>query len=460
VNKSFSIPDLFSNTRFGKPAYAAALAFFRIAFGLMLFAGVIRFWMKGWIEELYILPKFFFHYYGFEFIQPLGSYTCLLFAICGASALMFALGFSYRLSSILLFLSFTYIELIDKTNYLNHYYFVSLVLFLMMWLPAHVNFSIDAWRNPSIQKRQVPLWTIGSIRLMLGIVYCYAGLAKLNSDWLINAMPLRLWLPAKNDTILIGSLFNEVWIAYLFSWFGALYDLTIPFFLLNRKTRPFAFVTVVVFHMLTAVLFPIGMFPYIMMLSALIFFDSASIDKLFIKLKDSFKQLPISLNNEAYTFSQWSLKGISWMLGAFFLFQLIFPWRHLLQRGELFWTEEGYRFSWRVMLMEKMGYAQFVVKDAVTGKTIAVNNNDFLTKNQEKMMATQPDFMLQYARMLKGHFQQQGMSEPEVRATVFVTLNGRRSRLFADSTVNLANEHDSFKQKTWILAFSENIYGL
>ncbi|HRO42960.1 MAG TPA: HTTM domain-containing protein [Flavipsychrobacter sp.] len=457
---TYNLKNIFSKSYLGKPVYSAALAFFRIVFGLMIFGGIVRFWLKGWIEELYIQPKFFFHYYGFEFIQPLGSYTYALFIVCGLSALMFALGLFYRIAALLLFLSFTYIELLDKTNYLNHYYFVSLVLFLMMWLPAHVNFSIDAWRKPSILKRQIPLWTVGSIRLMLGIVYCYAGLAKLNSDWLLEAMPLRLWLPAKNDMPIIGSLFNEVWVAYLFSWFGAIYDLTIAFFLLNKKTRPFAYVTVIVFHVMTSLLFPIGMFPYIMILATLIFFDSKSIDALFSGMKQRFSQLPIAASNTAFGFAPRSQKFLTVLFVCFFSFQLVFPWRYLLHKGELFWTEEGYRFSWRVMLMEKMGYAQFVVKDAATGKTVAVNNNDFLTKNQEKMMATQADFMLQYAHMLRDYFRQQGMKEPEVRATVYVTLNGRRSRLFADTTVNLAKEYDSFRNKNWILAYSDKIYGL
>src|SRR5690606_29347004 len=155
-------------------------------------------------------PKFFFSYYGFEWVKPLGSATYLLFIICGIAALFFALGLFYRLSAVLLFLSFTYIELMDKTNYLNHYYFVSLVAFLMIWLPAHVNFSIDAIRKPGFKARYVPLWTIGSIRLMMGIVYVFAGLAKLNSDWLLNAMPLKLWLLGNNDMPIVGPLFSQV----------------------------------------------------------------------------------------------------------------------------------------------------------------------------------------------------------------------------------------------------------
>ncbi len=451
---------IISKAYLGKPVYSASLSFFRMVFGLMLLGSTIRFWLRGWIEELYIRPQYFFHYYGFEWIKPLGNYTYLLFAVCGVSALFFALGWYYRIASVLLFLSFTYIELMDKTNYLNHYYFVTLVLFLMMRLPAHANLSVDAMRKPRIAARFIPQWTLGSIRLMMGIVYVYAGLAKLNSDWLVEAMPLRLWLPAKNDLPLFGPLFSQLWVAYFFSWFGALYDLTIPFFLLNRKTRPYAYVTVIVFHVLTSILFPIGMFPYIMIVSALIFFDSADVDRFLTRIKIFSAALPVVTNNNMFTFAPPWRRVVVGMFGLFFIIQLLFPWRYLLMPGELFWTEEAYRFSWRVMLMEKMGYAQFVVKDAVTGEKVGVNNNDFLTKNQEKMMATQSDFIVQYAALLHDHYKAAGMNDPEVYATIYVGLNGRRSRLYVDTTVNLAKERDCFKHKNWILPMGGNIYGL
>ena len=35
------------------------------------------------------------------------------------------------------------------------------------------------------------------------------------------------------------------------------------------------------------------------------------------------------------------------------MIQVIFPLRYIFYPGELFWHEQGYRFSWRVMLMEK-----------------------------------------------------------------------------------------------------------
>lgn len=426
----------------------------------MILASMLRFFAKGWIHTLYIEPVFFFKYYGFEWVKPWGQYTYLLFAICAASALSFALGLFYRVSSVILFLSFTYIELMDKTNYLNHYYFVSLVLFLMIWLPANSNLALDNIRKPATQKRMLPLWTTGSIRLLLGMVYVYAGLAKLNSDWLVDAMPLKLWLPAKNNLPLLGPWLNETWVAYFFSWFGAAYDLSIPFLLLYRPTRIPAYITVIAFHIATAILFPIGMFPYVMILATLIFFPSAGMDAFWTKLKGIVPAIPLARQQSVYRYGSLQSIAMKWLFGLFFLVQALLPWRYLLYKDELFWTEEGYRFSWRVMLMEKTGYAQFVVKEAGTGRSIGVNNNEFLSPNQEKMMSTQADFILQYARFLARRYQALGWKTPEVYATIHVSVNGRRSRLYIDPARNLASEKDNFTHKDWITPFNDIIYGL
>ena len=135
------------NTYRNKTTEAAPLAVFRIFFGLMMFISIVRFWSNGWIDKLYIQPKLFFSYYGFEWVQPLGVYTYLLFFICAMAAICIALGYRYRIAIIIFFLSFTYIELMDKTTYLNHYYFISCLSFLMIFLPANAYYSMDAQRD-------------------------------------------------------------------------------------------------------------------------------------------------------------------------------------------------------------------------------------------------------------------------------------------------------------------------
>ena len=381
---------------------------FRILFGFIMLVSIIRFAWKGWIYELYIEPQFFFPFLGFEWVKPLGDPGMyLLFAGMGLAAVGIMLGFFYRLSALVFFLSFTYVELIDKTNYLNHYYFVSIIAFLLIFLPAHKAYSVDARRNPRLVTLQVPRWTIVLLKCQLAIVYIFAGLAKLHPDWLFEAQPMKLWLTAKTHLPLIGPFLPYEETAYFFSWFGAIYDLFIVFFLLYRPTRPWAYLTVITFHLMTWWLFPIGMFPFIMILATIIFFSADFHKKVLEKVLGKEKYGETTQIHPS-KIQRWGLI----VVGIHLLIQVCLPFRYLLYPGNLFWTEEGYRFSWRVMLMEKAGYAQFEVADPVSGKTEFVPNYLYLTPNQEKMMSTQPDMILQYAHFLAKEYKKKGFNNP------------------------------------------------
>jgi hypothetical protein len=458
VTNNFNVKNSLLLKYIQKDSEAAPLAVFRIIFGTMMFLGIIRFWAKGWIDTLYIQPKLFFSYYGFEWVKPLGNYTYALFFICTLSCVFIALGYKYRIAAITFFLSFTYIELMDKTTYLNHYYFVSLVGFLLILLPAGKYYSLDAMRNQNASYK-VPQWTIDALKLMMAIVYFYAGLAKLNSDWLFMANPLKIWLAPKYDLPLIGPLLKLPLTAYLFSWFGALYDLAIPFLLLYRKTRVPAFIMVIIFHVLTWLLFPIGMFPFIMIGCALIFFSPAWHRNVLAKGAALIKVEMPAINHTTFRQAR-KLTITHFVVALFLIIQLTFPFRYLLYPGELFWTEEGYRFSWRVMLMEKAGYAQFTVKDSDTGHSFYVENDVFLTPFQEKQMAFQPDFILEYAHFLHDHYKKQGVADPIVTVESTVSLNGRPGATFIDPNVNLAKVEESFMPKQWINQFKDDIKGL
>ena len=274
-------------------------------------------------------------------------------------------------------------------------------------------------------------------------------------------MPLKIWLPSKYDLPLLGDLLQQEWVHYFFSWSGMLYDLSIPFLLLWKRTRLLAFLLVIVFHALTRVLFPIGMFPYIMILSALIFFSPQLHQRILEWISDRLR-LPGSLtgSSEKFRFSAFRKKLNLAVIGCFFLFQLLFPWRYLLYPGELFWTEEGYRFSWRVMLMEKAGHAQFRIVDGKTGNRLYIDNSDILTPFQEKQMSFQPDFILQYAHYLAEHFRKQGHQNIEVYVDSHVALNGRGSAPYISPEVNLLQFRESMKPKTFLLPFQDEIKGL
>lgn len=447
-------------TYFSQTTHIAPLAVFRVLFGGIMFVSIMRFWLNGWIETQYIQPKIFFPFYGFEWVKPLGETGMYaVFCLMAIAALFIMLGLFYRVSSIAFFLAFTYVELIDKSNYLNHYYFVSIISFLLVFVPANRYFSLDVWRKPSMLVTQIPSWMVDIFKLQLAVVYFFAGIAKLNYDWLFRAMPLAIWLPAKSNLPVIGELLTQKWVAYIFSWCGALYDIFIPFLLFTKSTRKLAFFFVIIFHAATAIILPvIGMFPYIMVLSTLIFFSADFHKKLIQNLCKIFSFRVNHREDISFRFSnQFVGKALICLLFIHFSVQLFLPFRYVLYPGNLFWTEQGYRFSWRVMLMEKGGTAFFYVKDSESGKESEVSNSMYLTHQQEKMMSTQPDMILQFAHFLAKEYEQQGYTKPEVRAESYVTLNGSGSKPFINNSVDLAQEKENFAPKSWVLPFEQPI---
>jgi hypothetical protein len=424
---------------------AAPLISFRLIFGALMIFSTLRFIYLGWIEDHYINPTVHFKYWGFEWVEPLSCnflYAIHYLMIVAALGIMFLHGVAYRVAAVVLFITFTYTELIDITYYLNHYYFVSLICFLLIFMPDQLSPFAE------IKKQYIPRKTIWLIKMQIAILYVYAGLAKINYDWLIEALPLKIWVPANDKIPLIGSLFTWEFTPYLFSWIGMLYDTFIVFFLMWKPTRIMAYITVIIFHSLTGIMFQIGVFPLVMIGIATIFFSDEWHSK-FIRIFTLGKQLAnfkLSKNN----IRPWW----NYVFGIYLIFQLLFPWRYLLYPGNLFWTEEGYRFSWRVMLMEKAGTATFYVKDTKTGREGIVVNSEFLNAHQEKQMSMQPDLILQFAHFLGRHYALKGVHEPEVRAEVYVTLNAQPSRLIIDPQVNLLNERDTFKAKDWIIHYN------
>lgn len=357
------------------------------------------------------------------------------------AALFVALGLFYRYALALFLLLFTYFELVDATNYLNHHYLVILFGILLLLAPAHRYFSLDVKRGAVPERLDVPQLYGFILILQIAIVYTFAGLAKLNSDWLLEAMPLRIWLLEYQDLPLLGSALRYTQTAFAFSWFAALYDCTIVYFLLFSKTRKWAYATVVVFHLLTAVFFNIGIFPWLMITSNLIFFSDAFHTRLY-RQKSTYS----SAQNEVVYIHPFLISVVA----LFFMIQLILPLRYLVYSGDTMFTELGYRFGWRVMLLEKAGVATFTLKDKDSERYMEIDNREYLTEFQEKQMAIQPDFMLQFAQHIAA--QNSGVvSNPLVTVSSFITVNGRVSERFIQPDIDLLQVADDWSDKPWII---------
>ncbi|MEM6335316.1 MAG: HTTM domain-containing protein [Bacteroidota bacterium] len=437
------------SSRLSAPADPVVLGVFRIGFGLVMAASLLRFLLLGWAVPLYVDPVVRFSYPGFDWIQPLPAwalYTVLIGSTIAAA--LFAIGKWARLWLALFVAGFTYVELIDATTYLNHYYFVTSAGLLMLLLP--MGSALVPGKRDAVH---VPAWTIWALRLQIGLVYFFAGVAKLHPDWLIEAMPLRIWLAARGGLPVIGPLLDLSWMPWAFSWAGAAFDLLVPFFLLYRKTRPWAYAAAVVFHLATYVLFNIGVFPFVMIIAALVFFESDQWRALGRRLGRMNRETLHSadqLNPGQFRM----VKVSAWARGlaaGWLLVQLLLPLRHWLYPGDRLWTEEGFRFAWHVMVAEKTGTAAFHVYDPDSHQHWTIIPSDDLTALQEKQMAFQPDLIWQYAQHVESRFIDAGYRDVEVRAETYVSVNGRPSRLHVNPSVDLTSVPRSLGPKSWIL---------
>lgn len=429
-----------------RPVDGSSLALFRILFGSVMAFAMVRLLAKGWVRELYLDPSFHFTWEWFPWVKVLPGAG--MYVLVGALALLaigMAAGWRFRLCAGLFFCGFTYLELIDQTTYLNHYYLVSLLSGLLFFLPAD---AVWSWHARQHGDRMVPVSAVWLLRYQIALVYVFAGIAKLNADWLLEAQPMRIWLAARSDLPLIGPLLAKTWVAYAASWTGAVYDLTIPFWLMWTRSRPWAYLAVVGFHVMTAVLFHIGMFPWVMMVTALIFFPPDWARGLIRKHRTPNIEHPTS--NEP---SSWRLQYVGlFILVAYAVVQLMLPLRSFLYPQQGAWDGRGFNFAWRVMLAEKTGYVEFYAFDPVSGQRERLGTSYLITPRQRVMMAQDPGMIRQLACRLAEELPAQGKAGWEVRVEARATLNGHPSQRIIRPDVNLAGPLPA----DWIVPLKEN----
>jgi len=406
----------------------------------MAFAA-IRFIAKGWIQDLYLNNSFQFHYYGFHWVQKPKEivFYCLLF-LTFASAVFVALGFYYRIEAIIYFLTFTYVELIDKTYYLNHYYFISLMSFMMIFIPANQFISFDAIRKPEIRSQTIQNIFPCMIKLQIIIVYVFAGIAKINYDWLLEAMPLSIWLSSRAGLPVIGTILDWEFMPYLMSCLGMFFDLLIPFLLMWNKSRKWAYICLVLFHVFTWLLFPIGMFPWIMIFSTLIFFERKQWQALLLLCKINLAPMKLQ------TVPKLS-KSLASRFMLFIIIQLVLPMRQYFYEGSSSWNEKGFRYAWNVMRVEKSAYVEFNCYDPEKDIHWKADPSQYLSNIQEHYMSFQPDMILEFAHFLEARTKR----DIKVFAHCWVSINGRVAKRLIDHSVDLTQEQDSlFGDYSWV----------
>jgi hypothetical protein len=379
----------------------ASLAVLRTTVGLLVAASVVRMWWLGWLDSLVIAPTHHLFYPALEVPVLPAAGVKVLAVLAIAAGVVFATGRCTRIAGPAVVVCFGWIEAMEATTYLNHYWLIFVLVVALTIVPTAPT-RLD----------------LGAIRLIVGSVYFFAGVAKLHADWLMAGLPLALWLPSRSHLPVIGGLLEFRETAVLLSWAGAAFDLAVGPLLAWRRTRRLAYAAVAIFHFSTATLLPsIGLFPLIMTISATVFFDPS--------WPRRFTRRPNRPPSVAGIRSLRSAVQVVWVAVV-----MLLPMRHWAIPGDARWTGEGYRFTWNVVAVEKAASLAFVVEGGI--RPGLIDPLEFFTPYQTRIAAAEPDLIVQMAHVIGDE-----LGATSVHADSWVSINGRPAARLIDPATDL-----------------------
>ena len=421
------------------------LIVFRIIRGFVL---MIEAWgsiFTGWINLTFIKPKIHFGFIAFSWLQPLeGLGMYYIYAIMGALGLCVILGYFYRFAIIFYTLLWTYCYLIHKASYNNHYYLMILLCVIMCFLPAHKSHSLDVKQGRVLKEIAMPYWCKFILMFQITCVYFFGAIAKIYPDWM-DGTYLKLKLGRKIATPFFSQFFKEEWFYMTLTYGGFLFDLLIIPLLIYKRTRVFAFIISIFFHSFNSFVFQVGVFPYLSLAFAIFFFPVDKIRKIFLPKKELYSGIEFDVPSNK--------KTVLFLLSSYIILQLFLPLRQHLVKGNVFWTEEGHKMSWRMMLRSTSGTTRYKIYNVNKDSTYT-HKPKILTRKQQSLLNTRPDVIWQYAQYLKKEEAKKG-NTIKVYAISKKKLNNRHYQEFIDPNVDLANtKWEFFNHATWINKFN------
>jgi len=432
------------------PVDAASVAVFRMGFGLIMLLDALGHLRWVQLDAMYVQPPFMFRYYGFEWVPLLRGDIYTLYVVIAIASLGIIFGLFYRVSALVVAVGTAWIFLQDQSQYLNHIYLLCLYAGLMVFIPAHRYWSLEARFRPALYSPTLPSWCRLALVLQIEIILIYAGLVKLNPDWLALE-PLGSWLAKRADMPLFGALFIRDWAVAVAAYGIIVVHLVGAPLLLWKKTRLAVIVFYACFHVLNHFVFDIGVFPWVTLFASLICFDPDWPRQVFAWLKRQSYVAPQLKPIAPPAFSVQAV--IAAVFSVWLSYQLLMPARNVAYAGDVAWNEQGHRFAWRMKLRSKQGEVRFRIIDPRSGMSYVLNPNSLLRGRQIYKMPCQPDMILQMAHHYRDVIAPERFKilNAEVYAEGICSLNYRRPATLINPEVDLAQIERHLGNNDWIL---------
>ena len=418
------------------------LIVFRIFFGFLVACESFGAILTGWVKRVLIDPEFTFSFIGLEWLQPLPGFGMYCyFSLMGVFGLAIMLGYRYRIAITSYTILWAGVYFMQKSSYNNHYYLLLLISFLLIFLPANRYASLDVKQNRVSEEKTMPYWISLLFIIQVGIVYVFASLAKFYPDWLDGTFTKNL-LSGTTSRPFFLELFSQKWFYLFIAYAGILFDLLIVPFLLFKKTRTLALIASIIFHIFNSITLQIGIFPFFALTFALFFYEPETIRRIFLRKKSR-------LENENVDQNFYGKKIVYYLMIPYLIIQLLLPLRHHFIEGNVLWTEEGHRLSWRMMLRERSGYIVIRIKDLKTGEESFYDYGKELTEKQALNLVTKPDFIWQYCQRIKENFKGKPIA---IYIDCKNSINRKELKTLIDPKFDMAKaKWDYFGHNEWVL---------
>ena len=418
------------------------LIVFRIFFGFLVACESFGAILTGWVKRVLIDPQVTFSFIGFEWLKPLPGFGMYFYFIAmGVFGLAIMLGYRYRIAIISYTILWAGAYFMQKTAYNNHYYLLLLISFLMIFLPSNSYASLDVRQNRIKEENTMPYWISLLFIIQVAIVYVFASIAKFYPDWLDGTFTRNL-LADSTNVITLKKLFLQKWFYLFIAYMGIIFDLLIVPLLLFKKTRMLALLASLTFHLFNAIFLEIGIFPFFALTFVLFFYEPETIRSVFLRKKTS-------IETENGHSNYYGKKIVYFLIIPYLIIQLLLPLRHHFIEGDVLWTEEGHRLSWRMMLRERNGFIHIRIKDLKTGEESLYDYRKNLTDKQIQNLATKPDFIWQYCQYITKEFKGKDIA-------IFIncknSINRKEYKTLIDPKFDMAKaKWDYFMHNEWLL---------
>lgn len=437
-----------------EPISIQSLVFVRVLFGAILVWDCYRYFRYDRIGRYYVDTDLTFPYFGLDFIQPLPEpFIYWAWGAVGLFAFMIMIGAFYRVATIGFLVTFGYFFLLDRTQYLNHNYMVLLYAALLAIAPANRAWSVDSWLRPDIRNQSIPRWPVFALKLQTEVILIFAGIVKITDDWL-RGEPLRMWMHARVDDVLIAPIFQYDWVLMSAS-FGTvvLHCLGAPL-LLWKRTRLPIFLIYCAFHVSNSVFFNIGIFPWLTIAVTTIFFAPDWPQRALRQALSAFETVPPLTQDWSVAAGQGARLStpILGFLVVWFAVQLFLPVRQAFFPNMVGWTGDGHRFSWRMRIYDRDAEGYFHVVSADGTQEWFVDPAHYLSDRQARSVLTRTDLIHDFAQFLEARMVSEGHEDAAVFAHIEKSLNGRPEQPFVDSTFDLTSiEYKYFGPDHWVM---------